>query len=539
MGFVPLRRSRTGGSTHPEFASLRTLRSQDFSPSQRLTPRQTIRSCFIPVASMGFTLQSCSLSRSRAASRRPMPSCCSPLTSRVAGLDLSARNGLSSAARAVTLRTAWDSPRRIDVATCLSRRCHRVPRCRRRGPKPTAVATLSAAPPPAASERCHSALVVRRPLARDTSRLLPPAATNRCPRHGARTPRRQRTVAHLQGTRRRSVAQTPRCPSAVRRPRPSLRPEVLPAGSARTEVRASPPGLHRLTLGRHPPQASARSAPKRGACVDPLACAGLTTSEVLAASPGEPKLARCRWQVPPLPRATPSDRHRPRPPKWLRHGWRLASAGIWTSTAGPVARWRAEALAPNVHPTGEPSSNSSPSASTAATPKRDGGSTKSSEPVWQPRRASPAVSPARGRLAACVTRHALGRPRTPPRRRRLAEARSCRSQRRPRPVRATRGRLPAFNAGARGLRRVQSGGPTPGLPLQPFHLRGRRSRGRCAPQASGPEPTQAQKLTDRSRPGAVAPRPLRATDRGRCLARRLGPLQPGHPLGRGPLDDQA
>jgi hypothetical protein len=51
---APLRRSRTGGSTLPELASLRSLRSQGFSPSQRLAPRQAVRPCFMPVTPMGF-----------------------------------------------------------------------------------------------------------------------------------------------------------------------------------------------------------------------------------------------------------------------------------------------------------------------------------------------------------------------------------------------------------------------------------------------------------------------------------------------------
>jgi hypothetical protein len=54
MGLLPLRRSREGGATCPELTSLRTLRSQDFSPSQRVAPRLAVRSCFIPVASLGF-----------------------------------------------------------------------------------------------------------------------------------------------------------------------------------------------------------------------------------------------------------------------------------------------------------------------------------------------------------------------------------------------------------------------------------------------------------------------------------------------------
>jgi hypothetical protein len=43
-----------GGATIPELASLRSLRSQGFSPSQRFAPRRTIRPCFMPVTSLGF-----------------------------------------------------------------------------------------------------------------------------------------------------------------------------------------------------------------------------------------------------------------------------------------------------------------------------------------------------------------------------------------------------------------------------------------------------------------------------------------------------
>ena len=53
-GSSPLRRVSNGGSTFPELTSLRTLRSQGFSPSQRVAPRHTFRPCFMPVASMGF-----------------------------------------------------------------------------------------------------------------------------------------------------------------------------------------------------------------------------------------------------------------------------------------------------------------------------------------------------------------------------------------------------------------------------------------------------------------------------------------------------
>jgi len=73
-GFSPLRRMSNGGSTGPELASLRTLHSQGFAPSQRLAPRHAFRPCFMPVTPMGFTLQSFLLSRSRATSRRPLPS---------------------------------------------------------------------------------------------------------------------------------------------------------------------------------------------------------------------------------------------------------------------------------------------------------------------------------------------------------------------------------------------------------------------------------------------------------------------------------
>jgi hypothetical protein len=53
-GSTPLRRLSHGGSTVPELASLRSLRSQDFSSSQRVAPRHTFRPCFMPVASLGF-----------------------------------------------------------------------------------------------------------------------------------------------------------------------------------------------------------------------------------------------------------------------------------------------------------------------------------------------------------------------------------------------------------------------------------------------------------------------------------------------------
>jgi hypothetical protein len=50
----PFDASGTGGATIPELTSLRLLRSQGFSPSQRFAPRRTVRPCFMPVASMGF-----------------------------------------------------------------------------------------------------------------------------------------------------------------------------------------------------------------------------------------------------------------------------------------------------------------------------------------------------------------------------------------------------------------------------------------------------------------------------------------------------
>ena len=339
---------------------------------------------------------------------------------------------------------------------------------------------------------------VRRPPARDTSRLLPPAATNRHLRHGARTPRHRNTVAHLQGTRRRPVAENTEV--FVRRP-PSV-PFAPPGGCCPP----APPGP-RSVLRRHktaPPDlratpASSRCplrAEARGRFGDPLACAGLTTSVVLSASPGEPKPARCRWREPPFPRATPSHRHRPLPPKWLRLGCRLVSASIWTSTAGPVAGSRAEALAPCV-------------------PSRRGAFEQLTTPGFDRRRAeawqwlhqelrvglatvadAARDLPTRGRPTARTVRHALGRLRALPHRQRLAETRSCRSERRPRPVRATRDRLPTFPAGARGLRRVQSGGPIPGLPLRPFHLRG-------APQ---PRPLRTAGFWTGADPGAVARR---------------------------------
>jgi hypothetical protein len=50
----PFDASSTSGATTPELASLRSLRSQGFSPSQRFAPRWTLRPCFMPVAPLGF-----------------------------------------------------------------------------------------------------------------------------------------------------------------------------------------------------------------------------------------------------------------------------------------------------------------------------------------------------------------------------------------------------------------------------------------------------------------------------------------------------
>jgi hypothetical protein len=53
-GFVPLRRLSNDGATTLELASLQTLHSQGFSPSQCLAPRHAFRPCFMPVTPLGF-----------------------------------------------------------------------------------------------------------------------------------------------------------------------------------------------------------------------------------------------------------------------------------------------------------------------------------------------------------------------------------------------------------------------------------------------------------------------------------------------------
>ena len=84
-GSRPLRRLSHGGSTVPEFTSLRSLRSQDFSSSQRFAPRHTVRPYFMPVTSLGFHPSEHSPLRSRATSRRPLPSWRSPHPGLAAG----------------------------------------------------------------------------------------------------------------------------------------------------------------------------------------------------------------------------------------------------------------------------------------------------------------------------------------------------------------------------------------------------------------------------------------------------------------------
>ena len=51
------------------------FRPQVFTTSRRLTPCTALRAYFIPLALPGFPLQGFSFSRSRNASRRPLPSC--------------------------------------------------------------------------------------------------------------------------------------------------------------------------------------------------------------------------------------------------------------------------------------------------------------------------------------------------------------------------------------------------------------------------------------------------------------------------------
>jgi hypothetical protein len=73
--------STPGESAEPPIRSLPhsgrcTLRVSH--PHSALLPAETFRPCFMPVTSMGFSLQSFLLSRSRTASRRPVPSWCFP-----------------------------------------------------------------------------------------------------------------------------------------------------------------------------------------------------------------------------------------------------------------------------------------------------------------------------------------------------------------------------------------------------------------------------------------------------------------------------
>jgi hypothetical protein len=56
-----------------------TFRPQGFAPSRRLAPRSDVRPCFMPVTSMGFTLQGVPLAtRSRSSSLRECPLDVSP-----------------------------------------------------------------------------------------------------------------------------------------------------------------------------------------------------------------------------------------------------------------------------------------------------------------------------------------------------------------------------------------------------------------------------------------------------------------------------
>jgi hypothetical protein len=51
-------------STYPGFTSPSTFRFQVFSTSERFTPRIILRLCFMPLALVGFTLQSVPLESS-------------------------------------------------------------------------------------------------------------------------------------------------------------------------------------------------------------------------------------------------------------------------------------------------------------------------------------------------------------------------------------------------------------------------------------------------------------------------------------------
>lgn len=61
MEFLPLRRLSPSESTPRRLATPTTFRPQGFTPSRRLPPRSNARPCFMPVTSMGFSLQGFSL----------------------------------------------------------------------------------------------------------------------------------------------------------------------------------------------------------------------------------------------------------------------------------------------------------------------------------------------------------------------------------------------------------------------------------------------------------------------------------------------
>jgi hypothetical protein len=61
MEFFPLRRLSPSESTPRRLATPTTFRPQGFAPSRRLPPRSNARPCFMPVTSMGFSLQGFSL----------------------------------------------------------------------------------------------------------------------------------------------------------------------------------------------------------------------------------------------------------------------------------------------------------------------------------------------------------------------------------------------------------------------------------------------------------------------------------------------
>jgi len=60
---------------HGGCQSTAAFRPQVFATSRRLTPRDALRACFIPLARPGFPLQGLSHPGSRATSRWPLPSC--------------------------------------------------------------------------------------------------------------------------------------------------------------------------------------------------------------------------------------------------------------------------------------------------------------------------------------------------------------------------------------------------------------------------------------------------------------------------------